>query len=440
MQLTTALDVAFAAGAAVAALAIAGAAFRFLHRAVLAFLFVILSGGAIAGWAVYAIRHSHPRELAVSAGGLTVCALVAGAGMLLRRALHRADDTDAYLATAQEKLRRQIDQEAEERAAELERTLARARADSVSKLTEEERKIADERRAEFAEQERATADTLTAALTATQTQVEQRLNDWQQDLERAGEAMKERIGALAQHHRSLLADVEARVAADAERLAADSEDQRTGLQRLRAELEKAIEEALAVARAEIDAHAADRRRAVHELEERMRRRERELMEQVEREENEAVVRIKSGFEEVERRQVAAMQRIVERTAQTYTDEATQAFATLVKSSREDAARRLARELECSVEQFGREAEAALAERLAHVGNAGAQRLERRLADAAKSLQRQHDEWMSALDGRIAELESDVRRRLEELGADAEAERGVIEARLQELLRRVESAV
>ena len=40
--------------------------------------------------------------------------------------------------------------------------------------------------------------------------------------------------------------------------------------------------------------------------------------------------------------------------------------------------------------------------------------------------------MRALDSRIDELEADVRRRLEDLGADAEAERGVLEARLQEL--------
>jgi hypothetical protein len=46
--------------------------------------------------------------------------------------------------------------------------------------------------------------------------------------------------------------------------------------------------------------------------------------------------------------------------------------------------------------------------------------------------------MSAVDQRVAEFESDVRRRLEELSADAEAERGVLEARLQELLRRLDA--
>jgi len=47
-------------------------------------------------------------------------------------------------------------------------------------------------------------------------------------------------------------------------------------------------------------------------------------------------------------------------------------------------------------------------------------------------------WMGALDGRIAELEADVRRRLEDLGADTEAARAVLEARLQELVRRFDA--
>jgi hypothetical protein len=439
MPVTTAFDIAFATGVALAALALAGAALRALHRYVLGLLAVVVGGGATAAWIVYAGRHDHPRELAVAAGGLTACAVATAGAILLRHALVRADDTDAYLAQAQTKLRELIDGEAEERAAELERTLARARADSVSLLAEEERRIAEERRTEFAEQERATANALTAALTATQAQVEQRLSDWAQDLDRAAEATKGRISDLTEHQKRLLVDVEARMTADADRFTADSEEQRAALTRLRGDLDKSLEDTLAGAASEIDAHAAERRRAVHELEERMRRRERELLEQIEREESESVQRIRASFADVERRQLETLERIFERAASTYSDEAAQQFAALIKTGREDAARRLARELDRSVEVFGREAEAVLAERLAHVGDAGAQRLERRLADAAKSLERQRDEWMSALDGRIGELEADVRRRLDELNADAEAARAVIEARLQELVRRVESA-
>jgi hypothetical protein len=172
----------------------------------------------------------------------------------------------------------------------------------------------------------------------------------------------------------------------------------------------------------------------------LRRRERELLERIEREELDAAMRIRTGFEDIVRRQVEQMERIVERATSTYSDEAAQQFSTLVKSSREDAARRLARELDRTVEVFAREAETVLAEKLAHVGDAGAQRLERRLTDATKVLEQQRDEWLTALDARIGELETDVRRRLDELNADTEADRAVLEARVQELLRRVETGV
>ena len=69
----------------------------------------------------------------------------------------------------------------------------------------------------------------------------------------------------------------------------------------------------------------------------------------------------------------------------------------MKTAREDAAKRLARELDRAVELFAREAEAVLAERLAHVGDAGAQRLERRLANVGKDLERSRDELVTALD-------------------------------------------
>jgi hypothetical protein len=437
VQLTTVLDIVFAVGVVVAAVALAGAALRLLPRPALMSLTVLAAGAAVTGWVFYALRHD--RELAVSAAGLTGCALAAGASLLLQRALARVADVDRRLGEAQGRLEARIAQETADRAVELERTLARARADSVSLLMEEERRIAEARRTEFTEREHAIGDTLTRAVTKTQAQVEQRLAGWAQDLDRAAETTRARIQELAAQQKSLLSDVELRLAADADRLAAESEEQRASLTRFRGELEKALEEALNAAHAEVENHAVERRRALHELDERLRRRERELMERVEREEVEAVHRISAGFEDVAGRQIEQMARIVERATATYSDEATQQFATLVKAGREDAARRLSRELDRSVEVFAREAEAVLAERLAHVGDAGAQRLERRLEEAAHALERQRDEWMTAMDSRIVALEADVRRRLEELSADAEAERAVLEARVQDLVRRVESA-
>ncbi len=438
MSLTTGFEIGFAVAAGVAALALAGAALRFLARTVLIFLSLLALGGAVAGWVAFALDHSHPRELAVAAGGLTASAFAAFASLVVAWALSRAAGTEAHVTSAQTRLLELVEVEAVERGAELERTLARARADSISLLADEERRIAEERRTAFGDRERELIGSLTDALTETQAQVSQRLADWKQDLERAADATKARLAELAERQRQLLGDAEARIETDAERLAAESETQREGLVRLRADIEQAMADTLAAARAEVEGESAERRRALHQLEERMRRREKELMERIEREEVEATQRIRSGFEDVQRRQIEQVARTVERATASYADEATQQFAALVKSSREDAARRLARELDRAVETFAREAEAVLAERLAHVGDAGAQRLERRLADAANSLERQRDEWMSGLDARIGELEHDVRRRLEELSADAEAERAVLEARLQELLRRIDA--
>jgi len=438
MSLTTGFEIGFAVAVGIAALALAGAALRFLPRWALVFLSLIVLGGAASGWVMFALRHSHPRELALAAGGLTASALACGAALAVRWALVRAADTDAHVADAQARMRDLVDAEAAERAAELERTLARARADSISFLAEEERRIAEERRTAFGDRERELVASLTEALTATQTQVSQRLADWKKDLDRAAEGTKERLAELADRQKQLLTDAGARLDADAERLATESETQRESLVRLRADLDKALEDMLVSARSEVEGEAAERRRALHELEERMRRREKELMERIEREELEAAQRIGSGFEDVQRRQIEQVARTVERATTSYADEATQQFAALIKSSREDAARRLARELDRAVETFAREAEVVLAERLAHVGDAGAQRLEKRLAEAANALERQRDEWMTSLDSRIGEMEQDVRRRLEELGADADAERAVLEARLQELLRRIDA--
>ncbi len=439
MPLTDAFDIAFAVGIGVAALSLVGAAMRFASRSALTALLSLEFAAAIVAWFFFALRHTHPRELAVAAGGLTGCALVAAAAVALRHALIQGEQIEAHLVEAQESLNALVTQEAADRAAELERTLARARADSMSLLVEEERKLAEDHRREFAERERAAAASLTEGLTATQAQVEQRLAGWAQDLDRAADATKLRIAELAQRQKQLVSEAELRLAADADRLAAESEELRAGVQRLRVELDKALEEALAGARTELESQAAERRRSLQELDERMRRRERELLERIEREEAEAAQRIRAGFEDVQRRQLEQLQRVVERATATYSDDAAQQFVGIVKSSREDAARRLSRELDRAVEVFAREAEAVLAERLAHVGDAGAQRLERRLAEATEALEQRRDERLGALDARIAELEADIRRRLGDLGADAEAERAVIEARLQDLVRRVESA-
>ena len=434
--MTTIADLIFAGGVVLAALALAGAAFRRVSTPVLTAVAALEGVAAVGVWVAFALRHD--RSLAVAAAGLTVCTLAAVAALLLRRALDRTWAMDARLAESQADLLAAVEREKTTLGKELQLTLARARADSRSLLEEQERQIAEERRALVSQWEHDATAALGDKLNQVQAETEHRLAGWSQDLDRAAEATKMRIAELEQRQQQVLREIELRLAADAERLSAESEEQRAGVARLRTELNRTLEDALGVVRSELDVHAADRRRALHELEERMVRRERELTEQAQREEADAVQRVKAGFEDLSRRQIEQLERAVDRAVAAHADEAAQRFSQLVKTSREDAAKRLARELDRAVSTFSREAETVLAERLAHVGDAGAQRLEGRVAKVGKDLERRHDELVAAQDQRLSELESEMRRRIEDLRSDIEAERGVLEARLQELVRRYAS--
>jgi hypothetical protein len=437
VALTTIADLVFAGGVVLAAFALAAAALRRGPTRLLVASVCIEAVAAVGIWVAFALRHD--RSLAVAAGGLTACTLAAGAALLLRRAQRRVDAMDARLAEAQADLLGVVEREKKALSSDLELTLARARADSRSLLEEQERQIAEERRTLVAEREHDATATLGDKLSQIQAQVEQRLAEWSQDLDRAGEATRARIMELDQRQQQLLREIELRLTADAERLAAESEEQRAAVGRLRADLNRTLEDALGVVRGELEAHSAERRRALQELETRLARRERELSEQTQREEADAAQRVKAGFEDVSRRQIEQLERAVDRAVASHADEAAQRFAQLVKTSREDAAKRLTRELDRAVSTFAREAETVLAERLAHVGDAGAQRLDHRVSDVAGELERRHDELVAAQDLRFGELESDMRRRIDDLRADLDAERGVLEARLQELLRRYASA-
>jgi hypothetical protein len=437
VALTTIADLIFAGGVVLAALALAGAVFRRAPSSLLLAAFVVEAAAAVGVWVAFALRHD--RSLALAAGGLTACALVAGAAILLRRALKRIAATDARLAEAQADLLATVEREKATLAKEVELTLARARADSRSLLEEQERQIAEERRTLVAEREHDATAALGEKLTQVQAQTEQRLAGWSQDLDRTADVTKQRIAELEQRQQQLLRELELRLTADAERLSAESEEQRTGVAKLRAELGRTLDDALGLVRSELETHAADRRRALHELESRMAGRERALAEQAQREEADAVQRVRAGFEDLSRRQIEQLDRAVDRAVASHADEAAQRFAQLVKTSREDAAKRLARELDRAVSTFSREAETVLAERLAHVGDAGAQRLEHRVSNVSKELERRQDELVAAHDLRLGELESEIRRRMDDLRADIEAERGVLEARLEDLLRRAGSA-
>ena len=438
MELVQIVQIAFVAAAVVATLSLLGAVFDRVSSRVLVGAAVLLGLAAAAAWVAFGLRPD--RGIAVAAGGITLACGAQIAAVKLRQLVRSAHRFDEQLARAQARLGTLIAREADERGVELERTLARARADSISLLAEQERRMVEERRAAAAERASVTGDELGEALTVAQQQVEARLGAWRDDLERAQRAVGDQLKALAQRQKQLISEAEARIAADAERLQAETEQQRAGLVRLRDEVARATQETVQAGTAELESYGSERRRALHELNERIRRRERQLMEMIEREETDAVRRIQTSFTEVERRQVEQLERILTRATTSYSDAATQEFADAVKSAREHAGTRLSRELDRAVQAFAREAQTVLADRLAQVGDSGAMRLEKRMAQAGEGLERQRAQTVAEFESRLLNAEQELRKRLDGLAADTEAERAVLEARLRELARRIDETL
>jgi hypothetical protein len=327
--------------------------------------------------------------------------------------------------------------EVAQRSEELEQTMARLRADALSALTEEERRIADDRRRDVAERERDATVRLMEQLVAAQSNVEQRLTDWSSDVEKLQQGLADDLKRIEARQQQALAEIESKIGTDADRLQASVEDQRQLVTRLRADLEHQAQETAHQATADLEQHAAERRHALHEVADRLRKRERDLQEVAEREGNDAAARIQVALGDVERRQVEQLQRIVQRETTRYSEAASQQFDTSIRSAREEAARRLSRELDLAVERFAREAEGVLTERVNHVSDAAAQRVEERLARLRANLERQRDDALNSLEERAHQVESSLRERLHEIATDAEAERAVLDARLHELARRVD---
>jgi hypothetical protein len=438
VTLTHAAEIAFAVAAVVASTLLVAAVAERVTRRTLVALALLLAALSAAGWVAFGL---HQRAaIAVAAGGIMVAALAALVATRIPDLTRRLRRIDERFSEGEARLSTLVEQEASARALELERTLARARADSSSLLVEQERKMAEDRRRTAEERERELGVSLADALTRTQRQVESRLGGWREDLVRAQHAVEAQHGELAQRLRQLIAETEATIAADIERLENESEQQREGIMRVREELTRAVQETVAAGNAELETYAAERRRALHELNDRIRARERALGEQVERAETEATRRVQAAFADVERRQVEQLQRILDRATSSYSDQAAQQFGDAIRASREQAAARLSRELDRAVQAFVREAERVLAEQLGHVADAGAQRLEKRLSQAGASVERQRTEAIAAFEERLTTTEHELRRRVEAFAADVEAERAVLEARLQELARRIDEAI
>jgi uncharacterized protein YukE len=373
---------------------------------------------------------------AIAAAGVAVLALLASV-FILRKVRRHQQMLEREIERGKGAFDEVVAQELQQRSEELERTLARLRADSLSQLADEERRIAEERRRDVAERERDASARLGEQLAEVQRSVEQRLTDWASDVEQLQEGLNEELRRIEARQRQLMTETESKLGQAAEGLQGQVDEQRQLLTRLRSELAGAAEQLMQGANADLEQHAAERRRALHELADRLRKREGDLSEIAEREGNEAAQRIQIALGDVERRQVEQLQRIVGRETQRYADAATQQFDTQIKTAREEAARRLSRELDLAVERFAREAEGVLTERLNHVSDAAAARVEERLGRLRTALERQRDDAIQSLEDRGHQVESTLRERLHEIATDAEAERAVLDARLHELARRLD---
>jgi uncharacterized protein YukE len=374
--------------------------------------------------------------VAVVAAALAVAAFAASL-VAFRKTRSQQGMLDRELERGKAEFDRVVAAELTARSEQLAAVLARARADTLSQLAEEERRIAEERRRDVVERERDASARLGEQLLAVQSAVEQRLGDWSNDVAKLQEGLVDELKRVETRQRQLITEIEGRIGQDADGLHSQLDEQRQVIARLRTELAQSANETMQRAATDLEQHAAERRRALQDVAERLRSRERELQEIVERESNDATQRIQAALGDIERRQVEQLQRSVSRETARYSEAAALQFDSTIRSAREEAARRLSRELDLAVERFRREAEGVLGERLNHVSDAAAQRVEERLARLRSGIERQRDDALRSLEDRAHQVESSLRERLHEIATDAESERAILEARLQDLQRRLD---
>jgi hypothetical protein len=368
---------------------------------------------------------------------LVAVAALAGTVIALRRAQASADALERSIERGRARFDEVVSHELELRASELERTLAIARSQSLALLADEERRIIEERRRDVAERERDATAALGDALTATQQAVESRLAGWASDLEKLQERFAAELERVARRQEQLATEFEKRLEDEAERLQVAMDEHRALIVRTRDELLRAAQEQVQEAAAELEQHAADRRHSLHELEERLRKREHALDERIEHEQTEALTRIAVSLGDVEQRQLEQVKRTVSREATRYAEAAAQQFETTIRTAREDAARRLHRELDLAVERFAREANGVLAEQVEQIAHDAVQQVEARLATLPDVLARQRDDTLGSFERRVQTVEANLRARLQEIATEAEVERELLDRRLHDLMRKVD---
>jgi hypothetical protein len=272
----------------------------------------------------------------------------------LRRARDSAAATEQLVANARAAVKDAAEAETRAHNEEIRRVIARERAETASRLAAEERRIGEERRNQYLERERRMAEALADELSATERRLEERLRSFAEDLDRAQRHLDAQLAHLGHRYRQAIAEVEARLEAEASELGSTADDQRKTVLRLREELERAAGQAVTEALDELETQTTERRRAVDEITERLRSREAAIAESIERAENDVRARLDVVLVEWERRQTERLERVTEREVERHTQIAMVAFDERLREAREEAAARLKRELDRAVELFVRE--------------------------------------------------------------------------------------
>ncbi len=285
------------------------------------------------------------------AAALVVIAILAVA---LRRARAAAADAAWLAESARAELRAAVAEETAAHTAEIRRVLARERAESASLLAAEERRLAEEHRVQFVERERRAGDALAEALTTEERRLEERLRGFTEDLERAQVHIESQLRLFEQRSNEAVADLGARLDAEASELGSTADEQRRTVYRLREELSRLASQAVEEALDELEAQTLERRRAIEEITERLRAREVAVAESIERAETDVRARLDLLLVEWERRQTERLQRVTEREIERHAQIASLAYDERMREIRETAATQLRRELDRAVDALGRD--------------------------------------------------------------------------------------
>jgi hypothetical protein len=434
VSLVTGLQIVCVAAIALAAIALLLAAFGRETRLVSIAFAVLIGVLTVAGWVAVVLRPS--RDLAISAAATTAALSASLGAIAMAVGLERTRQIERELERGRTMLRSEIDSEVRLKVGELDRILARGRADALSQLGEQERALAETRRHAVADAEQSLKEKLAQMLAKTQREVEERIESWQRDLGQSEAAISREVSELIRGVQGTVQQAKARIQADGERISAESEEHRALITRLREEMSESIEQALAGNHDELEKFANERRRAIQEIAERLTKREREVLERVEHEETEIQRRIQAGAGEIERKQLEQLQRFAERSVSSVSDDHASQFENAMADAREEAARRLHRELDRGVEAYNRRAQTMLDDRLRALSAESAGKIEARLKGSLEEMRERADQSWAALEKRVADFELELRARLENLGTEAESARSTLEARAQQTQRRL----